>query len=451
MEVDISAVVAPPSKCHLEILNDDVLLALSTHLASETLTSFSRAYPRLNRLIKKAHVLLQRELHCFFLRTPLRCSVLGIGVALDPNSRMFSSDFDWLSMEAFDDYRVRKSIEKRQFQYFLPLAFSRPHFERAREEIWARLSTLDKALYDADKDIAKRTGRPLARSAEPRRPPHTVDIIYRMMNNTVVSLMRSCNDVYNASNKNFGKDNLLHASEKAVISYCQLFHLLHSLSRTEPTILSGAAERLRRFIQVPEFRIKKHVPDLGELIVLITFVLASPPTNGSVIAWDILNGPFLQEAIVRNALWVLKDHPELEVMEKGPSDYRLQTTFVTSRTSLRLIMFQITFLNVFNDAYAKNVSLLADNYGFPEKNIPERVVEAIKEIYQVETWPAFFRRAQYARGVGFGKEKFSQMLRDAVRESAKRGYHKPKTGGELDRLGRSRARLEAEWRSNARV
>jgi len=112
-------------------------------------------------------------------------------------------------------------------------------------------------------------------------------------------------------------------------------------------------------------------------------------------------------------------------------------------------MFQITFLDVFVKTYAQNVAQLDDNYGFPEKEIPERMVEAIKEIYQVDSWPGFFTRAEYAKGLAFGKEKFSQLLRDAVRESGKRGYHNPKAERVLDGLRGRRNALEAAWRSAA--
>ncbi|GLB38641.1 putative protein modification by small protein conjugation [Lyophyllum shimeji] len=437
-----------PLPCHVGNLNDDVLLELSRHLPSESLVSFSTAYPRFRRLVTSSHVLLERELRCFFLRNPLRTSVLGIGIALEPDSRTLSSDFDWLSKEAFDTYNVRLSVQKREFQYFLPLAFNRHHFERVEQDIWAHLATLDAAVRDAQKRRGERNGEvSTRRTAPPEHPHQTVGVIFKLMNNIVVALMQACDDVIENTRPldQSSPKTLLHASEKAVTAYGHLFHLLLCLSRTTPCILHEALDRLHRFIQVPTSRFKAEVPDLGELIILITLVLAYPPTGSNPVTWATINGPFLEEAIVRNVRWVLKAQPVLEAMETGPSDFRLQQTFIESKVSLRLIMFQRAFLDIFVNTYASNLGRLDDNYGFPEPDIPGRMVEEIKAIYKVDTWMGFFHRVQYARGLAFGKEAFSEMLRAAVRTSAQRKYHVAKRPREMHLLWRDREVLERKW------
>ncbi|KAJ7929226.1 hypothetical protein B0H13DRAFT_2247979 [Mycena leptocephala] len=384
MDVDQSSpLLAPPASCRLELLNDDVLFTLASHLPSESVITFSAAYPRLHEIVESMHVLLQRELSCFFLRTPLSESVLGIGIALD--------------------FRSRTLVEKRDFSFFLPLAFSRPHFERVYPHIWRRLEEIDKERQEI------------------------VGVIYRMMTNIVVSLMRSCDDALSAPVTS--KKTLLHASEKAVVAYCHLFHLLICLCRTDPVILRDATDRLRRFVDKKDSRSKTHVPDMGELIVLVMLVVCRPPVGGGPpIQWSSLAGPFLEEVLIRNVRWILKDSPHLEVMEQGPSDYRLAETFFRSKTSLRLVMFQISFLDLFFKAYGSDISRLDNNYGFPEKELPERMVEEVKEIYKINTWPAFFTRVRYPAGVAFGKERFSNMLRDAVKTSAARRYHNAAPG-----------------------
>ncbi|KAJ7134711.1 hypothetical protein C8R44DRAFT_433152 [Mycena epipterygia] len=442
MDVDqssVSVLLTPPAICQLGLLNDDVLFTLASRLPSESVISFSTAYPRLHDIVQSMHVLLQRELRCFFLRTPLADSVLGIGISFDFRSRTLSSDFDWLSQRAFVQYGIRQSIEKRDFSFFLPLAFSRPHFERVYSVIWSRLEEIDKEVQRAENQMSR---NPRRRAAGPPRRQETVGVVYRMMTNIVVSLMKSCDDVLSGPGNS---KSLLHASEKAVVSYCHLFHLLICLCRTDPQILRDATNRLRRFIDQKDFRVKTHVPDLGELIILIMLVVCRPPVgNGPPIKWSSLAGPFLEEAIVRNVRWVLKDAPHLEVMEKGPSDYRLAETFFRSKTSLRLIMFQITFLDLFFNAYASDISRLDNNYGFPEKEIPERMVEEVKEIYKINTWPAFFTRVRFPQGVAFGKERFSDMLRDAVNTSATRRYHNASSYNQLSVLRGQRSRVEEE-------
>jgi hypothetical protein len=92
-----------PLTCGLDGLTDDSMYELSHRMTSKSLTSFCRAYPRF-RAITDAHRVLLRH------------------------ARSLSSDFAWLSMETFDNHRVRSSIEKRHFEYFLPLAFSPANF-----------------------------------------------------------------------------------------------------------------------------------------------------------------------------------------------------------------------------------------------------------------------------------------------------------------------------------
>ncbi|KAJ7819380.1 hypothetical protein B0H14DRAFT_1356882 [Mycena olivaceomarginata] len=439
MDVDpMSPLFVPPAVSLLHLLNDDVLYELALRLPSESLITFSAAYPRLHNIVQSMHVLLQRELRCFFLRTPLSSSVLGIGVALDFRARTLSSDFDWLSEQAFATYGIRESVEKRAFSFFLPLAFSRLHFERVYPHIWSRLTELDREVQRAEAQMSR---NPRFRAATPQRH-EVICVVYRMMTNVVVSLMKSCDSAFSAPGTS---NTLLHASEKAVVAYCHLFHLVISLSRTDPHILADATTRLRRFIERKDARTKTAVPDLGELIVLIMLVVCRPPVgSGPPIKWGSLVGPFLEEVITRNARWVLKDAPHLEVMERGPSDYRLAETFDRSKTSLRLVMFQVTFLDLFFHKYGNDIARLDDNYGFPEKELPERMVEEVKAIYEIETWPAFFTRVRFTQGVGFGKEKFSEMLRDAVKTSAARRYHNPSPVHRLNSMQGDRRRVEAE-------
>jgi len=443
-----ASLLQPPVTCQLSLLNDDTLEELADQLPSESLISLSIAYPRFREVVAHFHVLLRRELRCFFLRIPLHESILGVGVHLDPGARTLSSDFDWLSMEAFDNFNVRSSIEKRHFSYFLPLAFSRAHFGRAHEEIRKRLTKIEAALRIADADISRKTKRPSNRRlGPPVKAHHVVDVVYRMMNNIVVSLMKSCEDTIQtttAHGYSSKAPTLLHASEKAVVSYCHLFHLLIRLCEGTPAILQDANNKVRRFIESPETRVKAHTPDMGELIVLVMLVLVLPISNQQPITWEKLCGKFLEEAITRNVRWILKESPELEVMESGASDYRLNNTFANSKTSLRLIMFQITFLASFIRTYKSGIVRLDENYGFPDKQLPEQMVGEIKAIYQVDAWPMFFQRIKFAQGLAFSKASFSQMLRDTVKKSAERKYHVPLTHrGRLGELQRKRTELEA--------
>ncbi|KAJ7784462.1 hypothetical protein B0H16DRAFT_1681859 [Mycena metata] len=438
----MSLFVPPPATCKLDILNDDILYEMAVRLPSESVISFSIAYPRLHDIVQSSHLLLERELRCFFLRTGLSESVLGIGVAFNFRARTLSSDFDWLSQRAFTKFSVRESIEKRKFTFFLPLAFSRLHFERALPDIWSRLDLIDRELQRAEAQMNKNTRD---RDNGPPKHAEVVGVVYKMMTNIVIVLMKSCDDALTQrlDHPDLSRNTLLYASEKAVVGYCHLFHLMVCLCRSEHSILHDATNRLRRFIDTQDARTKTHVPDLGELIILIMLVVCLPPVDpDKPIRWATLVRPFLEEIIIRNVRWVLKDAPHLEVLEEGPSNYRLAETLFSSKTSLRLVMFQIGFLDLFFDAYGSDLGRLDDNYGFPEAQLPEKMVKEIKEIYTVDNWSAFFERVRHPEAAAFGKDKLSEILRDAVKTSAKRHYHTPLSPQNLSVLRDQRKRVE---------
>ncbi|KAF7288543.1 UBIQUITIN-CONJUGAT-2 domain-containing protein [Mycena chlorophos] len=421
-----SPLLVPPPKCLLDNLSDDVLYELASVLPSELVINFGTAYPRLHAIVH-----------------PLVYSVLGIGISFDFRARTLASDFDWLSQRAFDEFGVRMSVEKRLFSLFLPLAFSPHHFERVYPQIWMCLAKIDGEVRRADEQMSK---NPRRRAEGPPRKEEQICVVYKMMSNCVVALMRNCDDALDANGN--GK-SILHASEKAVIAYCHLFHLLIKLAQKDDVILRDATRRLRRFIDDKDSRSKSRFPDLGELIILIMLVICCPPVpeaRANPIKWADIAGPFLEEVMTRNVRWILKDAPELEWLEDGESQYRLKETFTRSKTSLRLVMFQITFLDVFYRAYAANLGRLDDNYGFPDKDLPTTMVEQIKAIYAIGNWTGFFRRVRFEKGVSFGPVRFSEILRDAVKLSAARRYHTAASRDRMLQLKRARERAEASSR-----
>ncbi|KAK7048446.1 ubiquitin-CONJUGAT-2 domain-containing protein [Favolaschia claudopus] len=442
--VDAGPSSTPPSSCHLDQLSDDDIYELALRLPSESLTTFSAAYPRLHNIVESVHLLVQRELRCFFLRTGIHYSVLGIGVAFDPRTRILSSDFDWLSQRAFTDYGIRKSVQKRDFTFFLPLAFSREHFTRVHPQIWKHLEEIDSAVQKA----AKGTEQP-----QRSQRHEVVAVVYRMMTNIVVSLMKSCDTAYSSGRRGAPNPRIVHASEKAVVAYCHLFHLVISLCRTDPQILDDATTCLRNFIEHETARMKTEVPDLGELIVLFMLVSCCPPVGSAPpITWEQLAWPFLEEVLIRNSRWILKDTPCLEIMEEGPSEYRLAETLLRSKTSLRLVMFQITFLDMFSKAYGASgdITRLDNNYGFPEPEFPERMVEEAKAMYAIDAWPAFFEKVRCEQGAALSTEELSEILRGAIKTSETRQYHNPAPKKRQDVLRGQKKRAEEGMRAARR-
>jgi len=72
------------------------------------------------------------------------------------------------------------------------------------------------------------------------------------------------------------------------------------------------------------------------------------------------------------------------------------------------------------------------------------MVEEVKEIYKIDTWPAFFERVRFPQGMKFDQEELSDLLRNAVKTSATRRYHTALSVNRLNVLQDQRRRVEAE-------
>jgi ubiquitin-protein ligase len=405
----------------LDKLSVELLLGIADLLPSESLNVFSRAYPRFAAIVVHHKLYLYRELTCFFLRTPItdHKTILGIGVNYDSRKKFITSSFDWLSRSAFEEFRVRMAVDKSPTTHFLPLAFGTLHFGRVLEKnaLWPRLEKLavdtiqtpnprggnDRGGYrSGSRSISHSTGITLP-SDPLKRQQLCLRVLYKLCNSLAVQLMNTSEKALStstsssspsSSSRSEAEKTLLYASEKVCVGYLQVYHLIVSILKSHPTLRTVELQRLRKFWSDPSARTKSTVPDLGELLVCCAAVAGSRTAkSNATISWpEDLLAPFLREVLTRNSMWVLRDHPELELLETAASKYRAKNTFATSRTSYRLVMFQTLFWQRFIVPHLENPHALETYFGFPQpgSEVAEMMVKGIKEIYAVETYTAFF-------------------------------------------------------------
>lgn len=114
-------------------------------------------------------------------------------------------------------------------------------------------------------------------------------------------------------------------------------HMLLYYGNKFPIIKTKANAAIETFLKHPKYRYKNQCPDLGEWLVLLTL------TN---VPWTSVAIPFLQECFIRNVRWALRRSPQLkDTTMEAPE--RLRRTWRASLTSMRLIMFQGMFMNVY--------------------------------------------------------------------------------------------------------
>ena len=180
-----------------------------------------------------------------------------------------------------------------------------------------------------------------------------------------------------------------------------------------------------------------------------------------LIRWkDHFAGPFLQDALTRCTPSVLESCPDLQFLEApapGGSSYRLSRTFQHSRSTFRLLAFQVSLIAVFSHFETTPItapdSHLSRSFGRPSDRALMVVTEEMKSVFRMSNWKDFFGKCQYDKGRNWSDEELSAALRECVKESERKGYHenRAKAGDPARKLAQVREKKEKDWkRDNAR-
>lgn len=238
-------------------------------------------------------------------------------------------------------------------------------------------------------------------------PSIVLDMLPKLMNSQVVLLMKG--EVW--------------ASQKALSGYMAFHHLLLSTCHENPAIQLELEERIRRFCSSEDARVKSKVPNLGEFICLLS---ASDEYD-----WQSVATPLLSEVFDRNVLWLLKKHPDLgKLRDFGVCEERLRRTFQCAVVSMRLIMFNVWFLNnIANKGHGTGISAVLARYertkGVPPGPQIAAVQQAVRRICEVCTWDAYFDALGIQR---IAPDILCTWLRRSVMASLRKGYHRASQG-----------------------
>ena len=391
-------------------LPNEILMLILDELDTTSLIAAARACREIGELIASHDFIRMRELQCFCLKENFMKSQLGIGVSVSGGRAQGSlgSEFDLLSLEAFQQHNVRRSVQGLPFQHWLPLPLSRPHWRSVKTFVEPSLKTLAIAA----------------------RLPHglNIHVIYAFMTDIVVKLSNEFKIGWTGT-----KSSLRHASEKAIESYFSLFHLVLCLAVSEPDIVKEANQEVSRFLR--GHTSKESCPNLGHFI---TLALLSDQGLTSSLALAIIH-----EAILRNVVWML-DHkganmPELSYLEpSSASEFRLQRTFEASKTSYRLLMFQALFYKIArpaNTPIPKICDNIFDRNGAPPPGTAETLAKDIRHLKTVDSFPEFFG----VMGLDYEsiKSDFPRFLKETITKSHEKGYSRqPITQGQALALRR---------------
>lgn len=141
---------------------DEVLCLICHALGTEELMVFANAWNRIGSsqgMATRFNLIRNRELLCFCLKKSFEHSKLGVGVKTTFEDRgssrarqgTQSSEFDILSLQAFQDFHIHRSVQGLPFDHWLSLPLSRKHYASVCRGVAPRLNKLrEDARLDGD-------------------------------------------------------------------------------------------------------------------------------------------------------------------------------------------------------------------------------------------------------------------------------------------------------------
>lgn len=359
----------------------------------------------------------------------LRCShtkktffedVIGVGIDFTVNPMTKKVDYistsqDLLSASAFTRSKIRTDVFGNQFKLFLPLYFSEEHFQRS-------LHLIKKTIVQLCPDKGTTKFHPLM----------VLDVLPKIINTFVVLL----------------SDEGLAASRRSFHGLIRIHRLFLALAHEYPSIKSTASCRLNNFILREECRMKSSCPNIGNFLPLLMIV------DQKKVQWATISSTCLSELQDRRVLWACKAYPQLENLDDSSPDERLKLTFEAGSVGIHLTMLIVYFLWLLCKGSTYDRAALYDQFcgcleaeevllsnsetkgeeigGNSVKSPKETNISShlsfqkfryqIHRILSVNTWQNYYTFVH----APCPKSKFqmAQLLKNAVRNSRQKKYHK---------------------------
>ncbi|KAJ3129198.1 hypothetical protein HK098_002182 [Nowakowskiella sp. JEL0407] len=226
----------------------------------------------------------KRELRCLFTKLTRVETTLGFGLHVEnEGSQVFTlSEFEYIIYVAFDTHKVRLSVWKKPFEFFLPYAICKEHFSRS-------FTCLQRSV----RKLAQNVLVPKYMSMEDLERPFTaMTLLIKMMNSIVVSLFK----VASSHNE---RHVLVAASEKAVQVYVSILHLVLSLMERHDEFAKEIEEKVEKFVETPNYRLKERTPDIGEWLMYLGL------SQKSMWNHDVAK-KLIPQFLSRTVMWMLR-------------------------------------------------------------------------------------------------------------------------------------------------
>jgi len=373
-------------------LPEEILLRIFQFLRKADLRACQKVCRLWERISSDITFWERVELICFHTKISFEEDILGIGVTLQMNPRTkkiqyVNAELDLISKIAFFDLGIKTSVWKEPLSHWLPLYINKQHGKSALPLLKKSLAV----IYE-----------------KPFHPEMTIDLFSKLMNTMIVKVM----------------SGELHASINALQGYMYFHRWLIAFVEEYPDLLDEINDRVKRFITREDERHKDKCPSLGDFLPLLSI---------SKYRWSSLAIAVVKENLTRNVLWIIKANPQLGkinteydvVIERN----RTTKSFESTRTSQRLLMFHVYFLN--NVANAGTISLHDLSYQYDARfgcATPRMQEELQKEVFKIQSINCYEDYFKYV-GLPIPSERtLHELILSSFEASLIKGYHREGTG-----------------------
>jgi ubiquitin-protein ligase len=339
------------------------------------------------------------DLNCSISGKSIKETIIGFGVKVENgrNGMTITTDLFPISYDSFYKDNVRLSSGGAEITHWIPFVVNEENWVKAREVACESMSLI-------------KTGKKSSFEIS-----FVLDVIGELWKTKAVEMMK-------------GEE---HASEKVLVGFCAFHHLLLAFCKSYPKLVEIATQKVRTFIKSPNDRNKSSCPDFGRFLplFLISDILWEDETHAGRVC--------VSELFTRNAMWILKQHPELSSPSKDLE--RITKSWEPSQVGLKLTCFQIRYILEVgrppseSDIY-KNFERLNSLAGRPTVQMTQKFQQTVKGVQKIVDYPTWFQ------AMGLGKPPDSailKMLQDAMNNSEIQGYH---GGKSYSSRGRGRGR-----------
>lgn len=359
-----------------------------------------------NYKIKKTEKeLIYEELVCFHTKLSIAETHLGVGLLVSRfprtgNIRAAEPTLDLISLKAFMKEGIRTALDNSRFTHWIPLYFG-----------------LNEAavIYLARKSL----GMICKGSTRKFEPKFIVEVFPKMMVTLVVSMM----------------EHKEYISLKALRMFFHFYRLFVLLLDKNPELYTEIDNSLESFKNDEKSREKTGTPNLGDML--------SKLTVSKKYKWSDIIGPYLEEQMDRQVLWMLKLIPELETMKDDTKldNDRINASFKSTLVGYHLTLFYSIFIDkiVHREGRSREQLLKSadDMYGRLTQTEEELIQRYCKEINKVNDYYGYFKML----GIPFpSKKELFEAIKKSIVNSARKKYHGP--AEELDPLPENNVMIE---------